>query len=215
MATMEELRAGVRKSLPEVDLIQDRELQGRVVEAWALALSETEFTAIEDIRASGGPTSPPMKHGTQAHHLRGVATMALGMADALEQMLGPLGIDRDALIAGALVHDVGKAFEFSPRNRTRWEANPAAAGFPSFRHPVYGAHIALSVGLPEAVAHTAAAHSAEGEGIMRSLENTIVHLADHAFWTILTRAGALAADPPADAGMPVPPARRVTPPKSA
>ena len=126
MATMDELRAGVRQSLPEVELIQDGELRDKVVEAWALALSETEFTAIEEMRPSGTPTSPPMKQGTQAHHLRGVATMALGMADALEQMLGPLGIDRDLLIAGALCHDVGKPYEFSPRNRERWRANPAA-----------------------------------------------------------------------------------------
>jgi hypothetical protein len=32
----------------------------------------------------------------------------------------------------------------------------------------------------------------DGERVVRSLENTIVHLADHAFWTILGRAGALA-----------------------
>jgi putative nucleotidyltransferase with HDIG domain len=137
--------------------------------------------------------------------------MALGMADALEALLGPLGIDRDLLIACALCHDVGKPYEFSPRNRERWRANPAAAGFPAFRHPVYGAHIALAVGLPEAVAHTAGAHSAEGEGIMRSLENTIVHLADHAFWTILTRAGALDVDPSTLAGLPVSPERLVAP----
>jgi putative nucleotidyltransferase with HDIG domain len=211
MASMEELRASVRRSLPEIEEIQDGELRDKVVEGWALALSQTEFSAIEELRASGGPASPPMKHGTQAHHLRGVAKMALGMADALERLLGPLGIDRDLLIAGALCHDIGKPYEFSPRNRERWRANPAAAGFPAFRHPVYGAHIALTVGLPEAVAHTAAAHSAEGEGIMRSLENTIVHLADHAFWTILTRAGALEVDPSTVATTPMSPERRVVP----
>jgi hypothetical protein len=52
-------------------------------------------------------------------------------------------------------------------------------------------HLALTVGLPEAVAHTAGAHSGEGELIVRSLENTIVHHADHAFWQILARAGRL------------------------
>ncbi|MGH2355727.1 MAG: HD domain-containing protein [Chloroflexota bacterium] len=191
MVSMQELRDSVRRSLPEVNDIQESDLRDKVVEAWAVALSETEFTAIEEIRASGGPTSSPMKHGSQAHHLRGVARMAVAMADALEQVAGPIGINRDLLIAAALCHDVGKPFEFSPRNRARWEANPAAAGYPSFRHPVYGAHIALTVGLPEAVAHTAGAHSAEGEHIVRGLENTVVNLADHAFWTVLNRAGAL------------------------
>jgi putative nucleotidyltransferase with HDIG domain len=215
MATMKELRSGVRKSLPEIERIGDADLRERVVEAWALALSETEYGSIDEIRPSGGPVSPPMKHGTQAHHLRGVATMAVAMADALEEMVGPLGISRDILLAGGLCHDLGKPYEFSPRNRARWQANPAAEGYPAFRHPVYGAHLALSAGLPAAVAHICAAHSAEGEGIVRSLENTLVHLADHAFWTILTRAGALDDAGSESAGMPTPTAPRVTAPKNA
>jgi hypothetical protein len=56
---------------------------------------------------------------------------------------------------------------------------------------VYGAHIALTVGLPEVVAHTAGGHSAEGENVLRSLEATIVHYADRAFWRVLARAGML------------------------
>ena len=191
MASMDELRAGVRTSLPEIEGISDAVLREKVVDAWALALSETEYTSIDEIRPSGGPVSPPMKQGTQSHHLRGVAMMALAMANSLEAMVGPLGINRDVVLAGGLCHDLGKPYEFSPRNRARWEANPAAVGLPAFRHPVYGAHLALSAGLPETVAHICAAHSAEGENIQRSLENTIVHLADHAFWTILRRAGAL------------------------
>jgi putative nucleotidyltransferase with HDIG domain len=111
----------------------------------------------------------------------------------LEQVLGPIGIDRDVLIAGALCHDVGKPFEFSPRNLERWSANPAAAGNPAIRHPIYGAHIALTVGLPEAVVHAVAAHSinAEGSFVIPSLETVIIQYADLAFWKILERANLL------------------------
>jgi hypothetical protein len=77
-----------------------------------------------------------------------------------------------------------------PDNRERWQRAPRAAGLPSIRHPAYGAHICLSVGLPEEVAHCAAAHSGEGELLVRSLENTIIHHADYAFWSI-ARAGDL------------------------
>lgn len=194
MSTMEELRAGVRRSFPELDEIRDSELRDKVVEAWAYALSQTEYGSIEEIRASGGPTTPTMRQGTQAEHIRGVTRMAMAMADALQAVVGPLNINRDLVIAGALCHDVGKPFEFSPRNQARWRDNPAAVGYPSIRHPVYGVHVALTVGLPEAVAHAAGAHSGEGERVVRSLENTVVHHADHAFWDILTRAGALRDD---------------------
>ncbi len=42
---------------------------------------------------------------------------------------------------------------------SRWQANLGAAGFLAVRHPAYGAHLTLSVGLPEAIVHIAAAHS--------------------------------------------------------
>ncbi len=191
MEEYEHLKPGVRESLPEVDQISDPDLRERVVAAWAMALSETEFTTIDEIRPSGNPDSPALKRGTQADHLRGVARIALAMADSLESIVGSIGFDRDLLLASALCHDIGKPFEFSPENRKRWSANPKASGFPAMRHPVYGAHIAISAGLPEAVCHAAGGHSGEGELIVRSLENTIVHHADHAFWRILASAGML------------------------
>ena len=191
MASMEELRQGVVESLPEVNEITDEGLRGLVVEAWAFALSQSEFTSIDQIRGSGVPDSPALKDGTQAEHLRGVARMAHGLADGLEKVHGNIGIDRDLLWACALCHDVGKPFEFSLKNQARWKADVGAAGFPSIRHSVYGVHVALTVGLPEAVAHTAGAHSAEGELIKRSLENTLVNSADHAYWAAMERAGQL------------------------
>lgn len=191
---MEALRAGVRASLPELELIGDRELRDNCVEAWALALSQTEFERIDDIPPTGTPTSPYLKPPlTQADHIRGTATIALGMLDGLEQVAGKTRINRDLVLAAALLHDVGKAWEVSPRNLARWRADPAAAGNPSFRHSAYGAHICLTVGLPETVAHTAGYHSGGGEGewIQRSMENTIVYLADLAFWKMAERAGLL------------------------
>jgi putative nucleotidyltransferase with HDIG domain len=117
-----------------------------------------------------------------------VAWAAQGIADGLEKVHGDIGINRDLLWACALCHDVGKPFEYSPGNQARWKANVAASGYPAIRHTVYGVHVALTVGLPEAVAHAAGAHSMEGQFVKRSLENTIVHFADHAYWYALDRA---------------------------
>ena len=189
-AKMRRLREGVLRSLPELSLIKNEALRNKCVEAWALALSETEFESLDDVRGSGNWNTPKMKGGrSQATHLRGVAMMALAMADALEKVVGPIGVDRDLIVAGGLCHDLGKPFEFSPRNHERWRARPQTAGWPSVRHPVYGAHIALTVGLPEAVVNAACAHSREGEFIRRSLETTCIHHADHAFWNVMTIAG--------------------------
>jgi putative nucleotidyltransferase with HDIG domain len=185
-----ELRARVREELPEVEEIRDAALAAKVVEAWALTLASSSFRAIAEIEPSGNPGVNTLKRGSQTDHIRGVTRMALALAEQLQAQLPDLRIDRDVLIAGALCHDVGKPFEFDPANRRRWEADPRAAGLPSIRHPAFGVHVCLTVGLPEEVAHCAAAHSGEGELLVRSLENTIVHHADYAFWGI-ARAGDL------------------------
>ena len=189
MVDLTAYRESVRRSFgDELAQIGDEDLRARVVEAWAYALSQSEFTCIEEIRASGNPTTPALIGGTQTDHIRGVARMAQGLADGLEQVHGDLGIDRDLLWACALCHDVGKPFEFSPRNQARWQGDVGAAGYPAIRHSVYGVHVALTVGLPEAVAHTAGAHSGEGELIQR---NTLVHYADGAYWRAMERANRL------------------------
>ena len=193
MAVTDELRESVKKSLPEAEDIRDEDLRRRVIEAWALALSESEFRSIDEIPASGNPDTPVLTGGTQSEHLRGVARLALAMLDSLEEMFGPLGVNRDHLLAGGLCHDLGKPFEFSFANQRRWRADPAQQGFPAVRHSVYGVHVALSAGLPLEIAHVAGAHSAEGELIERSLVNTIIHFADKAFWRILDKAGKLGA----------------------
>jgi 23S rRNA maturation-related 3'-5' exoribonuclease YhaM len=186
---LEVLSAGVRESLPEVALIKDAELRERVVEVHARALAETRFKRIEDIPASGVPDSPLMKQGTQADHYRGTTTIAIGMARGMQEVLPHVEIDFDVLIAAALTHDVGKAYEYE--HWDRWAANRARTGSPSLRHPAYGAHLALLVGLPEPVVHCVAVHSyqAEGQYVKASLETTIVQYADAAFWTMLDAGG--------------------------
>lgn len=186
----DELRATVRKELPEVDEIRDADLRQKVIEAWALCLAHSSFSSIDEIEPAANPGVNRLKKGRQSDHIRGVTQMAIGMADTMCALMPDLVVDRDILIAGALCHDVGKPFEFDPENRKRWEAHPYNSGLPAIRHPAYGVHICLTVGLPEEVAHCAAAHSGEGELLVRSLENTIIHHVDYAFWNVC-RAGDL------------------------
>lgn len=195
MATMEELRANVRRNLPEVGEIRDAELREKVVNAWALALSETEFTSIDDIPAQAAPEHPLFREGqgTQSGHFRAVARMAQGIADGIQAIHPTVKIDRDLLWACGLCHDLGKPYEMSPSNQARWKSDVAASGYPAIRHPGYGVHVALMAGLPEVVAHTAGCHSGEGELVRRSLLTTVVHFADYCYWHVMDRAGLLVA----------------------
>ena len=189
-----QLRAGVRNTLPELADFHDAALAEKIVEAWALSLSETEFERIEDIPGSANPDSPALREGTQATHVRGVGLLTVALGEELQRVLGSLGLDRDTLYAGGVLHDLGKPFENSPRNQARWKRDPGRAGFPAIRHSVYGVHIALSVGLPEELAHVCGTHSGEGELVYRSTLNSIVHHADHAFWAAAEKGGLLDMD---------------------
>lgn len=189
----DKLRATVRAELPELEEIADAELREKVVDAWAFALARSSFGAISEIPGSGAPGRLILREGTQATHIRGVANMAMRMADEFKRQFPDLPLKRDLLVAGALCHDVGKPWEFDPKNQERWEQTSHQSGWPSVRHPPYGAYVCLSVGLPEEVAHVAVAHSREGEAVVRSLECSIVHYADHAYWRVL-KAGNMLAD---------------------
>jgi putative nucleotidyltransferase with HDIG domain len=183
------LRHQVAQELPEAAEIADAGLRARVVEAWALAIARSSFRSIRDIPPAGNPGSMVLLRGDQTDHIRGVTRLAMRMAEEMGALNPAMRIDRDIVVAGGLCHDVGKPWEFDPENRRRWEAAPRAAGLPSIRHPAYGVHICLTVGLPEEVAHIAGAHSGEGELVVRSLEGTIVHLADIGYWTTALAGG--------------------------
>ena len=118
-------------------------------------------------------------------HSLGVAQISRLLADSSSGC--PLR-GEEAFVAG-LLHDVGKAWEFDPERRKRWSSEQKRYGRPSIRHPAMGAHICLTVGLPEEIAHIAMAHSGEGELLVRSLECMIVHQADYTFWNTLLAGG--------------------------
>lgn len=185
------LRQTVIEDLPEVAWIADAGLRSKVVEAWAYALAESSFARISDLPAEANPGQFLLKRGSQADHLRGVTRVATAIADDFINAYPEADIDRDVVVAGGLVHDVGKPWEFDPVRRAKWTGDASRAGLPSLRHPVYGIHVGFAVGLPEEVVHIILSHSYEGDFLVRSLEATIVHRADSLWWSVAGGAGLL------------------------
>ena len=187
----DKLRQQILVELPEIAQISAEELQRRTIEAWAYAIAHSSFTSIHQIPPAGNPGVQEARRGDQTDHLRGVTRLAIGIAREMQSAYPELEIDKDVIIAGGLLHDVGKAWEFDPERRQKWTAQQKRFGRPSIRHPAMGAHICLTVGLPEEIAHIAMAHSGEGELLVRSLECMIVHQADYTFWNTLLAGGQL------------------------
>lgn len=185
----DEKRARMQEELPEILWIENDDLRRRVTDAWVAALGSSSFEALGEMRGSGNYDTPELRRGSQADHIRSVTRMAVRIYEEMAALFPGFPCDRDILIAGCLCHDIGKVWEFDPENVRRWRENPRATGMPSIRHPGYGIHICLTMGLPEEVAHMAAAHSGEGELLVRSVENTILNRADYTFWQVAEAGG--------------------------
>lgn len=200
-AITDSLRRQIKNELPEIEQIVDSQLRLLTTEAWAYAIACSSFTSIRQIPPAGSPGYQEVVKGDQTDHLRGVTRLALGIAQEMQAAYPDLEIDMDIIRSGGLLHDVGKAWEFDPERRKRWSESQKKLGRPSIRHPAMGAHICITVGLPEEIAHIAMAHSGEGELLVRSLECMIVHKADYTFWDVLLAGGKLKPET-------VPPAKR-------
>jgi 23S rRNA maturation-related 3'-5' exoribonuclease YhaM len=104
----------VLEDLPELTHIRDEELRHKAVEAWAYALAETDFPRISAIPGEATPGVFALKRGSQAVHLRSVARISIAIADEFAQEFPEAIVDRDIVLAGALLHDVGKAWSLIP-----------------------------------------------------------------------------------------------------
>ena len=110
-------------------------------------------------------------------HVRTCTKMAIAIDDVLEKAYGHrrTPVNRDYLIAGSLLADVGKLLEFDKK--------PDGTVFKSdygkhLRHPFSGVGLAFKHGIPSEVMHVIAVHSKEGGGEKRSPEAIIFHHVD-------------------------------------
>ena len=160
-----------------LDMISDEELRTKVIDAWMLALEEGSWSSINELEQM------PFTLLTETHGINfiehtlavtyGAVGMAHGQIDAYKSM--PYEIDMDRLVAGALLHDVGKLVEIErlPDGTHRKSRNGMCA-----RHPISGAIIAARVGLPDEIVNTIACHAKEGEGRPKVVETILIHQAD-------------------------------------
>lgn len=190
----EKIKQNIEKELPELELINNIEIKNKVVEAWMISLVESNFTSINELQGSAEINFKILKQGTQVDHLRGVANIAHVIAKEFQRIYPDILINIDTIIAGALLHDVGKPLEYNKDNINKWKSVPYIEGNPPARHSVHGYHICLKAELPISIAHIAGAHSKEGEFIERSPECVIVHYADYLYWETLKVSGFLKDD---------------------
>jgi len=159
----------IESLFPELNEISDTALREKVVNVFLRAMELGEWDNIEGIPFTLLIENCPIN---LVAHTRLVTQMALKIRDLAEQITK---INKDFLVAGALLHDVGKLVEYSRSDKGNFLKSQLGD---LLRHPAIGMHLCLSEGLPYEIAHICLAHSSEGDKLKRTPEAWIVHYSD-------------------------------------
>jgi putative nucleotidyltransferase with HDIG domain len=145
--------------------INDKKLRDQVIEVWKVAAERGNWQDIED-----APFTLLVENsGKLTDHTKRITNIAKSVYDIRTENL-----NLDFLIAGALLHDVGKLLEYVKKGNKYIKGEYGER----FRHPVSGALLAKELGLPDEVVLIIYAHSHEGDKLKRSPEAVIVNHSD-------------------------------------
>ncbi len=163
-----------------LEMISDRELAGKVVNAWVIAAEEGGWNSMDELKEMPF-TLLTKTHGVDfIQHTLAVTRGALGLMAAQLESYGdvrPYPMDKDVLIAGGLLHDVGKLVEIEPDGRGGYRKSYSGK---IARHPISGTVIAAKAGIDGPVLNTIACHAKEGENRPQRVETILIHQADFA-----------------------------------
>jgi hypothetical protein len=166
--------AYIRGVFPEIDQIRDKDLARKVVEIWAEMWHESEWDRIEDCPKS------PRKDGDLkvVPHIRSMTAVALAIADSIKRFHGAVNeVDTDAVLIGAMLHDVDKLLIYAPRDGAVTESRFAK----TLPHGTYTGYKMMEKGFPIELVNLVIAHSANATSLApMTLEGLIVANGDRA-----------------------------------
>jgi hypothetical protein len=166
----------VLELLPEINEIQDAELREKVIACWAEAMEYRNWQ-VEELKTIPFTLLAENVNIMFIEHVRTCTKMAIAVDTVLENAYGSrkTPVNRDYLIAGSLLADVGKLFEFDKKS----DGSIFKSEFGKHvRHPFSGVGLAFKYNVPSEVLHVIAVHSKEGAGEKRSPEAIIFHHVD-------------------------------------
>lgn len=164
-----------KRLFPEAKQIRDPKLIEGVLKTWQLAQERSCWKAV-DLRHI--PFTLLIQTRTSLlEHTRNVTRMAMAVA----RERGDLNMDY--VIAGGLLHDVGKLLEYERRGQQVVKSKSGEL----VRHPVSGYGLTREADLPLEVSHIVISHSEEGEKVKRTPEAILIHHCDFIDFEIAKR----------------------------
>jgi putative nucleotidyltransferase with HDIG domain len=163
----------------QLSSIENATTRDQTVTTWVEAARLGGWQTVEDLKAM------PFTLLTNTHGIslvdhtiavtEGALALARAQSDAYAHM--PYTVNKDRLIAGGLLHDVGKLIETEKDEKGGFRKSRKGM---FARHPISGAIIAARCGLPDDIVNTIACHAKEGDGAPKVLETVLIHQADFA-----------------------------------
>ncbi len=164
---------------PDIHQITDKSLQEKVAAVWSEAIETGaggKGWRFEELKAIPFTLLAGDIDLRFIEHLNSCIRQCIVIADTLLTIYkGKIPVNKDILIAGAMLADVGKPLEFD-RDK---DGNLIKGHFGDMlRHPFSGVAMCYKHGIPAEVMHIVATHSHEGDKVERTIESIIFHHAD-------------------------------------
>lgn len=167
--------------LPEINLIRDDSLRQKTIEVWLEAIRQSGWN-YDELEKIPFTLLIPGTRINLIDHVRAVTQCALRLAEVMTNFYAEeIKINHDILLAGAILHDVGKLLEISFQEGKFVKSRSGEL----VRHPFSGAALAARFDLPLEIIHIIAAHSKEGDSWGRTIEGIIIHHADFVNFDVL------------------------------
>lgn len=163
--------------LPEINWVKSIKLREAVMDSYVAALTEGGWEP-NDMDIIPFALAFPDCPTSYLRHVRAVTRMCRTIMEEYNEIYqgqGDFVLDHDKLIAGAILHDIGKLVEWERKTDGKFGKSKAGK---DLRHPFSGAIIAAKNGIPSDIVHIVAYHAHEGDDAKRSPEAVIVNKVD-------------------------------------
>ncbi len=172
----------------QLSRIKDGKLREKVVEVWVKGCEEAGWESVDELEKVPFTLLADTKGVNFIEHTIAVTEGAYALAKAQEDAYRkvPYKINFDRLVAGGLLHDVGKLLEIERDGSGGYRKSRSGM---CARHPISGAILAAKVGLDEEMINTIACHAKEGDGRPQVIETVFIHQADFATFDPLVMLG--------------------------
>jgi len=167
------MRKKLESAFSIMEKIKDENLKNAIAAVYGEALEQGGWS-FDDLDKIPFTLLIPDTKVSFLKHTAGVLKIAYESGLLLNEMYSEYEIDFDTLIAGAILHDVGKLLEYKFENG-KYTKSPSGL---ALRHPFSGTGLCMKHGISNDIMHTVACHAKEGDGARRTPEAIIINKAD-------------------------------------